>query len=349
MKTLAAILNETSAKLIVDEIEMPQELQSGQVIVQIITSGICGAQINEIDAIKGPDKFLPHLLGHEGYCQVVEVAKDVKTVKSGDYAILHWRPGSGIQSSPPKYYWRGNILNAGWVTTFNQHAVVSENRVTKIRKTSVSDSMLPLLGCALTTALGVLKNEAKVSADDSVLVFGAGGVGLSILKILKMLGIKRVVLIDIDEGKLKYAKSVGAIATILFQSKEQCYKELLDWYGDSPPSVAIETTGKVACIELAYEISHPQARVVLVGVPRKGEKSSIYTLPLHFGKSFVGSQGGRSNPQDDIPHLLNLLESKTLDFSDFPTREYTLQSINDALSDLKTGALGRMIIRMENM
>jgi Zn-dependent alcohol dehydrogenase len=348
MKTLAAILKETSKKLIVDEIEIPEVLHSGQVLVRVITSGICGAQINEIDAIKGPDKFLPHLLGHEGFCEVLDIARDVKTVKPGDYAIMHWRPGSGIQSQPPKYVWQGKQLNAGWVTTFNQHAVVSENRVTTIRATSISDFLLPLLGCALTTAFGVLTNEAKVRTDDSVLVFGAGGVGLAMLKVLDAIGVKNTVMIDTEASKLNYAKNNGALKTFEFNSKEQCRKELIDWYEDSLPSVAIDTTGKVSCIELAYEVSHPQARVILVGVPRKGEKSSIYTLPLHFGKIFVGSQGGGSNPHEDIPLLLDWLESERLDFSDFPAREYSLESINDALTDLRSGALGRMIVRMEN-
>jgi Zn-dependent alcohol dehydrogenase len=347
MKTLAAILNKTSTDLIVDEIEIPDELQTGQVLVRIITSGICGAQINEIEATKGPDKFLPHLLGHEGYGVVLNVAPDVKTVKPGDSVILHWRPGSGIQSQPPKYMWKGKSLNAGWVTTFNQEAIVSENRITVIGKTSVSSLTLPLLGCALTTAYGVLKNEARIQIDDSVLIFGAGGVGLAILKILNSFGIQKVVVVDVEESKLKYAKIQGVSSTFRFLGKNESLKELAEWYGKNPPTVAIDTTGKVPCIEIAYEISHPQARVILVGVPRQGEKTSIYTLPLHFGKVFVGSKGGGSDPEADIPFLLDELETKRLDFSDFPTREYSLESINDALHDLKSGALGRMIIKME--
>jgi Zn-dependent alcohol dehydrogenase len=346
MKTLAAILHKTSANLIVDEIEIPDILQSGQVLVRIITSGICGAQINEIDAIKGPDKFLPHLLGHEGYGIVLNTAPDVKTIKSGDYVILHWRPGSGLQSNPPKYLWRGMPLNAGWVTTFNQHAIVSENRLTAIGKTSVSKLTLPILGCALTTAYGVLKNEAKVKSGDSILIFGAGGVGLAMLKVLKSFGINNVVMMDVDENKIEYAQSQGVSAAFKFQDKEESVKKLEHWFGENLPTVAIDTTGKVPCIEIAYEISHPQARVILVGVPRKGENSSIYTLPLHFGKVFVGSQGGGSHPQLDIPTLLKELEKGSLDFSDFPTRQYGLESINEALQELRSGALGRMIINM---
>lgn len=348
MKSLAGILNETSRELIVDEFELPANLESGQVLVRVITSGICGAQINEIDAVKGPDKFLPHLLGHEGLCEVIKTAKDVSTVKNGDFAIMHWRPGLGIQSAPPTYNWNGRTLNAGWVTTFNQYAVVSENRVTAIKSSSVADSTLPLLGCALTTAFGVLKNEARVIAVDSILIFGAGGVGLTMLKILKSWGIENTVMVDIDESKVQLAKSMGASEAIKFNTKEQVLEELSDLYRDKSPTVSIDTTGKVPCIELAYEVSHPQARVILVGVPKKGEKSSIYTLPLHFGKVFVGSQGGGSNPTVDIPYLLEELESGKLDFADFPLQKFRLRDINLAISNMRNGIPGRMIIDMNS-
>jgi len=347
MKSVAAILNQTSQDLIIDEIEIPSKLESGQVLVRVITSGICGAQINEIDAIKGPDKFLPHLLGHEGYCEVLEIARDVSTVKVGGRAIMHWRPGSGIESTPPVYRWNGHNLNAGWVTTFNQYAVVSENRVTSIEQSSISPNTLPLLGCALTTAYGVLQNEARVTNNDSVLIFGAGGVGLTMLKILSSWGINNVVMVDIDKTKVDFARLFGAANAFIFESKHDCLERLNDWYGKDLPLVAIDTTGKVQCIELAYELSHPQARVILVGVPRRGEKTSIYTLPLHFGKVLVGSQGGGSKPHVDIPQLLEELDSGKLDFSDFPVHVFPLEEVNQAISSLRKGVPGRMIIDME--
>jgi S-(hydroxymethyl)glutathione dehydrogenase/alcohol dehydrogenase len=347
MKSVVAILNQTSQDLIIDEIEIPSKLESGQVLVRVITSGICGAQINEIDAVKGPDKFLPHLLGHEGYCEVLEIARDVSTVKVGDRAIMHWRPGSGIQSTPPKYRWNGRDLNAGWVTTFNQYAVVSENRVTSIDPSSISPNTLPLLGCALTTAYGVLRNEARVTNRDSILIFGAGGVGLTMLKILISWGLANVVLIDIDKNKVELARSFGASKSLVFENKNECIEKLHTLYDKDLPTVAIETTGKVPCIEISYECSDPKARVILVGVPKKGEKSSIYTLPLHFGKVFVGSQGGGSQPQIDIPHLLGQLESGALNFSDFPVSTFRLEDINQAIMSLRSGLPGRMIIEMD--
>ena len=131
--TIAAIVQTSTAPLVVDEIQLPGELFAGQVLVEVITSGLCGAQINEIDAVKGPDKFLPHLLGHEGFARVLETGPAVTTVAPGDQVVMHWRPGTGIQSSPPIYKWRGQQLNAGWVTNLNIHAVVLENCLMKIQ------------------------------------------------------------------------------------------------------------------------------------------------------------------------------------------------------------------------
>src|SRR5262249_35894667 len=128
----AAILAQSRQPLVVDEITFPAELGVGQVLVKVLYSTICGAQINEIAAAKGPDKFLPHLLGHEASAEVIEIGPGVTAVKPGDTVVLHWRPSQGIQCQPPAYKWRTEKLNAGWVTTFNEYAVISENRMTVI-------------------------------------------------------------------------------------------------------------------------------------------------------------------------------------------------------------------------
>src|SRR5690242_3650954 len=147
----AAILARSREPLVVDEIALPEALDAGQVLVKMLHTSICGAQINEIDAVKGPDKFLPHLLGHEASGKVVEVGPGVMHVKPGDTVVLHWRPSQGIQARPPAYTWRGNKLNAGWVTTFCEYAIISENRMTVIPD-DFDLKIAPLFGCAITTA-----------------------------------------------------------------------------------------------------------------------------------------------------------------------------------------------------
>ena len=342
--TVAAVLLESSESLVVDEIQLPGELFAGQILVEVITSGLCGAQINEIDAVKGPDRFLPHLLGHEGFARVLEIGPAVTTVAPGDQVVMHWRPGTGIQSSPPLYKWRGQQLNAGWVTTLNNHAVVSENRVTKIPPSNFDKNTIPLLGCALTTALGVLENDARIGLRDSLLIFGGGGVGLLLIKIAQLFGVKDITVVDIHEEKLQKARELGASNTLNFSNKSQALSELKELFSTALPTVAVDTTGNTDAIEICYEISSPEARVILVGVPKAGKKASLYTLPLHFGKLLKGSEGGQSKPQADIPLLLRLISEGQLSFDDYPTHSFPLAGINDAIAQLKSGTTGRMII-----
>src|SRR5438477_4023873 len=115
MKTVAAILVEQKKPLVIDEVEIPA-LSYGQVLVDIRVSRICGSQIGEIDGVKGPDKWLPHLLGHEGGGIVLEVGPEVRQVKVGDRVVMHWRPGKGIESRGAVYNWNGKKTNAGCIT-----------------------------------------------------------------------------------------------------------------------------------------------------------------------------------------------------------------------------------------
>ena len=95
VNTEAAILIAQNQPLVVDTIELPAELDVGQVLVQLKVSGICGSQLGEIAGVKGPDRYLPHLMGHEGFATVLETGPGVKHVHPGDGVVLHWRPGAG--------------------------------------------------------------------------------------------------------------------------------------------------------------------------------------------------------------------------------------------------------------
>jgi len=275
---------------------------------------------------------------------VIEVGPGVTTVVPGDQVVMHWRPGSGIQSKPPVYKWQGKQLNAGWVTTLNKHAVVSENRITRIPNSNYDKNLIPLLGCALTTALGVLENDAKIGFRDSLLIFGAGGVGLLLIKLAKLFGVNNITVIDIYSEKLVKSQELGASSTFIFQNKTEMLIELQGLYGKGLPSVAIDTTGHTDAIEICYEVSSVDARVILVGVPKAGNKASIYTLPLHFGKNIKGSEGGQSRPERDIPFLLQLVSEGKLNFDEYPTQSFSLEGINEAIVMLKSGSVGRMIV-----
>ena len=339
----AAILAQSRAPLIIDEIILPEVLGIGQVLVKVLYSTICGAQLNEIAAAKGPDKFLPHLLGHEASARVLEIGPGVTTVKPGDTVVLHWRPSSGIQCQPPAYTWHGKKLNAGWVTTFNDHAVVSENRMTVISP-DYDLRNAPLLGCAVTTAAGVINNDAGVKIGESVVVFGVGGVGLNVVQFAQLAGAYPIVAIDLVDSKLEMARERGATHCLNPSTAGDMDAAIRKIVGDKGPDKVIETTGAKQVIELAYSLTHADGTCVLVGVP--SEKVTIYTLPIHFNKVLTGSHGGDAVPQVDIPRLIRLNQAGRLSFDGIITHEFPLEEINTALDVVRSGAAGRVVLKI---
>jgi S-(hydroxymethyl)glutathione dehydrogenase / alcohol dehydrogenase len=339
----AAILAQSREPLVVDEIALPDALGVGQVLVKVLYSTICGAQLNEIAAAKGPDKFLPHLLGHEASARVIEIGPGVTTVKPDDTVVLHWRPSQGIQCPPPAYKWRDQKLNAGWVTTFNEYAVVSENRMTVIPPDyNLRDA--PLLGCAVTTAAGVINNDANVKIGESVAIFGVGGVGLNVVQFAYLAGANPIVAVDLVDGKLAMAKSRGATHCLNPNTVADLDAAIRDIVGAKGPDKVIETTGAKAVIELAYNLTHADGTCVLVGVP--SEKVSIYTLPIHFNKVLTGSHGGDAVPHVDIPRLIRLIEAGRLSFEGLITHEFPLDDVNQALDLVRSGTAGRVLLRV---
>jgi len=344
-KTKAAILVENKKPLEVAEIKMPDILSFGQVLVKVKYSGVCGAQINEIEGAKGPDKFLPHLLGHEGAGTVLDIGVGVKTIKPGDRVCMHWRPGDGIQSETPTYLWGRRRVNAGWVTTFNEYAVVSENRLTPVAD-SFDFKLTPLLGCAVTTAMGVVNNDAHVKIGQSVVVFGVGGVGLNIVQFAGMVSAYPVIGIDIFDAKLEMAKRFGASHTYNSKKVTNIHEKIRKIVGSSGADVVIDTTGNARVIEQAYDLTHPDGKTILVGVPAKGDNVSIYTLPLHFRKTLTGSHGGSSEPHIDIPRLINLWLIGKLNLDGLITHEFSLDKINKAIETIRKGEAGRVLVVM---
>ena len=341
----AAVLVDLNQPLVVADLEMPKELAFGQVLVKVHYSGICGAQINEIEGAKGPDKFLPHLLGHEGSATVVDIGPGVKTVRPDDPVVMHWRPSDGLQCEPPVYAWNGRRVNAGWVTTFNDQAIVSENRLTPLPR-GFDLRVAPLFGCAVTTAMGVVNRDAAVQVGQSVVVFGVGGVGVNIVQSAQMVSAYPIVALDVVESKLEWAKRFGA--THAFNANEPGVADRIrEVVGPAGADVVVDTTGRARVIELAYDLTHADGKTILVGVPRKGDNISIYSLPLHFRKVLTGSHGGSAEPHVDIPRLVRLMTAGKMTLDGLVTHEFPLEDVNDAIATVRRGEAGRVLLKMD--
>jgi len=340
----AAILVEQGRRLVVEDVELPERLEHGQVLARVHYAGLCGSQLGEVDGAKGSDPHLPHLLGHEGTATVVEVGPGVRRTRPGDRVVLHWKKAAGIEAAPPTYGWRGKPLGAGWVTTFNEYAVVSENRVTPIAG-DVDAASAVLLGCAATTGLGVVSNDAGVRIGESVVVLGCGGVGSFVIQGAAMASAHPIVAVDRSGDKLELARRMGATSRLDVREVDvvASVRALLPGGAD----VVVDNTGRAELIEAGYEVCAPQGRVVLVGVPHAGERARIDTLALHFGRRIVGSHGGAAVPDRDIPRYVALLRAGKLDLGAAVTERTTLEHINEALERLRDGSIvGRCVVEV---
>lgn len=320
----AAILIKTGKPLVVDDLTMPT-LGVGQVRVKMQYAAICGAQLGEIAAVKGPDKFLPHLLGHEGVGIVEAIGPGVTTKKVGDQVICHWRPSEGIAAKGAVYDWRGTTVNSGPMTCFSTETIVSENRLTQM-PIGIDPKVAPLYGCAFTTAHGVVVNDAQIKPGDKVIVFGFGGVGQAIAAMAQRAG---AVVVGMDRVSDKVRGQRFAA-----------------WDGvEDGFDVAVDVTGASDVIETAYRVTHTTGKVILVGVPRHDDPIRIDSLPLHFGKQIIGSQGGWCVPHEDIPRIATL--GWFAYAQPWITHEFALDDINQALDVVRSGQCGRVLLRMD--
>jgi len=343
----AAVLFKQKKPLKILRLNMPSVLQRGQLLVKIFYSGICGSQIGEIDGVKGNDKYLPHLLGHEGSGKIVKVGPGVQKFKKGDEVILHWKKNKGINAKPFLYKNKNLTINSGNVTSFSEYSVISENKLTKV-KNLAKNKVAALFGCCLLTGFGVIKNDLKVKKNDRVAIFGIGGLGLANIIYLKKIKVKKIIAVDINKSKLNKAKELGSTKTINLK-KIKNY-ELINILKQNNINKIIENTGNITNIQNAYEGISSSGTLCLVGVPKYNQKIRIHTLPIHFGKRIIGCHGGTHNPEQDIKYYINLFKkNKFKELKSLLSDEGKIEEINTAINKIRKSKVnGRYIINFYN-
>jgi S-(hydroxymethyl)glutathione dehydrogenase/alcohol dehydrogenase len=260
---------------------------------------------------------------------------------------MHWRKSIGCSAKGSAYSEiGGGKINFGPVTTLSQYSVISEDRLTPLPK-DFPLAVAPLLGCALLTGFGAVTREARVVPGESCLILGLGGIGISILKSLRMVSALPITVVDISTEKLELAKRLGAHEVYLIGREESSAADFLRIAGVEAPDVVFECTGKRHLIEAAISAVKPDGRVLLIGVPDSRDPAHIPTLKLHLGVTLMGSHGGLSLPHVDIPRLGALHSAGLLELTDFPISKFALEDVNSAIEMLKSGILGRAIIEMD--
>ncbi len=345
MKMKAVYLAELGCPLIVDSnVEVPS-LREGQVLVKLAFSGVCHSQLMEVSGGRGEDKYLPHMLGHEGSGKVCEVGPGVTKVKVDDSVVLTWIKGAGKDAGGTQYRSGTKQINAGAVTTFMEYAVISENRCVLLPDGVPLDAAA-LLGCAVPTGAGIVINTIHPKAGTDIAVWGLGGIGLSALLATRAFRFNRVIAIDVSEQKLALAREFGATHAIhaTEQNVQEQVRELTNGVG---VDYCVEAAGLSKTIEGAFGIVRRNGGLcVFASHPQLGDKISIDPFELICGKKIQGSWGGECLPDRDIPRFVDLFRKGIFPFPQLLSHRYPLEGVNQALDDLKSRKITRALLEI---
>lgn len=337
------VLVETGRPLELAELAIPA-LKPGQVLVEIACSGACGTQVMEARGLKGEDRWVPHCLGHEGTGTVLETGAAVTKVRPGDQVVLSWIRGSGIEAGGAVYDWDGRKVNAGGVTTFQRHAVVSENRLTLLPP-GLAMELAVLLGCAAPTGMGSVVNVLRLLPGESVVVFGTGGIGLNACIAASLAGAVPVIGVDPNPQRRALAEAYGATHTIDPAAGDPvaAIRAILPQGADA----AVEATGQPAVMEQALRAVRAQGgRAVVIGNARHGAALTLDPSLFNQGRSLLGTWGGDAVPDRDYARFARLLAAARFDLRGLLSPPYRLEQANQALDDLAEGRVGRPLIDM---
>ena len=345
MKTLAAVLVETNQPLRIIELSLPP-LKPGQVIVDLHYSGVCRSQLLEARGLRGPDRFLPHALGHEGSGIVLETGEGVTKVKPGDHVVVSWIKGCGLDVPSTVYQSDIGPINSGAVSTFMKQTITCENRVTPIVK-EMPLREAALLGCAVPTGAGIIMNLCSITPESSVAVFGLGGVGMSAVLAARSMKASKIIGIDILDSKLSLAQQVGVNHPINASTEDPLGKihKFTDGLG---VDYAIEAAGLRQTMEVAFRsVRNNGGLCILAGNLEHGGSISVDPFDLIRGKRIIGTWGGETVPDRDIPRYIEAFQNSDMHFQPLLSKEYSLDQINESLWDLENGRLtARALIDM---
>lgn len=339
----AAVLFECGKPLrVVDGIGVPAPLR-GQVHVRLAYSGVCHSQLMEVRGARGPDRWLPHLLGHEGSGRVAAVGEGVTKVVPGDQVVIGWIKGDGLDAPGPRYPLGDTTLNAGSVTTFNTEAIVAENRCMRV-PAGVPLDIAVLFGCAVPTGAGMVLNEVMPGPQTRAAVFGLGGIGMIALMTLRAAGCAELIAVDVEPEKLATARALGATHTIDARIEDPV-AAIRALSGGLGIDCAIDAAGQTHTIEQAFQaVRKFGGRCIFASHPPNGERIALDPHDLISGKTIHGSWGGGTYPDRDLPRFAEFYRAGRLPLDLLLGRRYVLEDINVALDDLASGRAARPLL-----
>lgn len=331
------------------------------VIVDITHTGICHSDLSVMNGTI-PER-VPSVLGHEGAGIVAEVGDAVTSVSVGDHVIAVWSPPCGscvycLGHKRPNLcadLQFGIMLRAQFrqgnqdlgamcgVGTFADRTLLPEQAVVRI-DADVPLETAALVGCGVMTGVGAALNTAKVAPGSSVVVFGAGGVGVAAIQGARVAGAAEIVAVDRNPAKLSVARSFGATEAVLPDDLDAVKAEM---NGGQGFDYALECIGHPATMRAAYDAVRRGGTCCIVGVGRVEEQVSFSAFEIFFNeKNLVGSYYGGADVRVDFHRMLRLAEAGQLDLAGMIDRRLSFEDINDGIEALLTGDVVRQVVEL---
>lgn len=355
----AAVLRETGAERldVVDDAQVA-EVGPGQVRVALRATGLCHSDLSYMRGmIAGP---APAVLGHEGAGEIVEIGPGVERLAVGDHVVLSFTPPCGhcrycregqanlcvdivmVSNREPRFLVDGKpAFGMGGLGTFAQETVVPVEAVIPIDK-DVPFDIASLIGCAVTTGVGAAINTAKVQPGSSVVVFGIGGVGVSVIQGARIAGAAEIVAVDPVESKHALALGFGATHAVVPQELTEAGAAATGGRGFD---YAFEAVGSAITIRAAYDAARRGGTVVVVGVGSPTAQVTFNAFELFSQeKRLLGSMYGSADVRTDFARFLRLWRAGRLDLEGMITQHLGLHQVNEGFDAMRDGTVIRSVI-----
>ena len=364
MKTRAAVLYEPKTPFVIESLDLAPP-KSGEVLIRMAAVGVCRSDWH---LVVGDTKHpLPVVAGHEGAGVVEQLGPGVTELKIGDHVTLNWAPACRdcfyCRAGRPNLcetwlepIWRGTLLdgtarlsmNGRPVYHFCGLAAFSERSVVPVACCVKTDPKVPLtiaalIGCAVATGVGAVLNTAEVRPDASVAVFGAGGVGLSVLLAAQMVGARQIIAVDQSAAKRDLVGRFGA--TDFVEAGPDAVagvRELTDGRG---ADYVFEAVGDPRVQEQALAAARPGGKIVLAGLSPMGSQTNLPGAVItRQEKAILGSYYGTTDAARDFPLYADYYLRGKLDLDRLVSRTYDLAQINEAYAEMQRGSAARGVI-----
>ncbi|ARZ71543.1 S-(hydroxymethyl)mycothiol dehydrogenase [Streptomyces sp. HU2014] len=332
----------------------------GEAVVKIQACGVCHTDLHYREG--GINDEFPFLLGHEAAGVVESVGAGVTEVAPGDFVVLNWRAVCGqcracLRGRPWYCFDTHNAKQRMTLTdgtelspalgigAFAEKTLVAAGQCTKVDP-AASPAAAGLLGCGVMAGLGAAINTGAVGRGDTVAVIGCGGVGSAAIAGARLAGASKIIAVDISDGKLETARSMGATHTVNSRSTDgvEAIRSLTGGFG---ADVVIDAVGRPETYEQAFYARDLAGTVVLVGVPTPEMKLELPLLDV-FGRggSLKSSWYGDCLPSRDFPMLIDLYLQGRLDLDAFVSETIALDEVEEAFHRMEKGEVLRSVVRL---